>query len=274
MNFKKIPLRYRDIIEETGEIGLPADADLWERTRDFIEKNNLKSTFINILTCHHDEEGYELHNNKSVQPTIDSINKINHIILNMEGRTFHNHYHILYDLCSSFSKDNINYLEIGTYCGASASLMASHEKVRNVFSIDIGNPINKEIPISNVKKFKNENCNYLYIEGDSREKSIVTYVKNNLPKIDILFIDGDHSYNAVIEDFNNYKDVVSKNGFIVFDDYMDFIHSPHVNSAVNDIVKTLNPKKFEIIGSVKYNLLKETNEPNLESSNEFIIRKK
>ena len=58
MNFKKIPLLYRDLYELTNKVGLPADADLWERTRDHIEKNNLKSYYINKLTCRHDEEGY------------------------------------------------------------------------------------------------------------------------------------------------------------------------------------------------------------------------
>lgn len=59
MNFKNIPLKYRDIFDETGEVGLPADADLWERCRDFILRNNLKSTHINKITCNHIEEGYE-----------------------------------------------------------------------------------------------------------------------------------------------------------------------------------------------------------------------
>lgn len=58
MNFKKIPLIYRDLYGETGKIGLPADADLWERSRDFIKKNNLKSYYINEFTCYHDEEQY------------------------------------------------------------------------------------------------------------------------------------------------------------------------------------------------------------------------
>jgi hypothetical protein len=58
MNFKKIPLRYRDIFAETGKIGLPADADLWERTRHYLKENNLKGCYINSLTCRHDEEGY------------------------------------------------------------------------------------------------------------------------------------------------------------------------------------------------------------------------
>lgn len=59
MNFKKIPLRYRDIFSETGKVGLPSDADLWARTSEFIINNNLNSCMINILTCRHDEEGYE-----------------------------------------------------------------------------------------------------------------------------------------------------------------------------------------------------------------------
>lgn len=58
VDFNKIPLRYRDIFSETGYVGLPADAELWERCREFIEKNNLKSTLINEITCYHIEEGY------------------------------------------------------------------------------------------------------------------------------------------------------------------------------------------------------------------------
>lgn len=59
MNFKTINLRYRDILGETGLIGEPSDADLWDRCRDIIYKNNLKSYIINKVTCYHEEEGYE-----------------------------------------------------------------------------------------------------------------------------------------------------------------------------------------------------------------------
>lgn len=59
MNFKKIPLRYRDLFLETGKIGLPTDAELWFRTGKYIFENNLKSTLINEITCYHIEEGYE-----------------------------------------------------------------------------------------------------------------------------------------------------------------------------------------------------------------------
>lgn len=60
MNIKTIPLRYIDIFKETGQVGLPGDAEFWSRVSDYIIKNNLKSKLINVLTCRHDEEGYEL----------------------------------------------------------------------------------------------------------------------------------------------------------------------------------------------------------------------
>lgn len=209
----------------------------------------------------------------SIKITQDSLDKLNNIISNMDNRTFHNHYHILYDLCSSFEKKDLIYLEIGTFAGGSASLVSSHKSVVKVVSVDLGHPIQKEIPINNVNKFKNSNCVYKYIEGDSTSDKIKNQVYELLDKIDILFIDGDHKYQSVSKDFENYKNLVSKNGYIIFDDYMDSEFSPDVFSAVNDIVKNLNPKEYQIIGSLTYDLLNSTNYPNLISSNEFIIKK-
>lgn len=58
MNYKTIPLRSRNVFEETGSENLPGDADLWTRVRHHVKENNLKSIMINEVTCHHDEEGY------------------------------------------------------------------------------------------------------------------------------------------------------------------------------------------------------------------------
>lgn len=59
MNFKTIPLKYRDIFDETGVVGLPSDGDLWERCSIYIKDNGLNSYCINTLTVSHNEEGYE-----------------------------------------------------------------------------------------------------------------------------------------------------------------------------------------------------------------------
>ena len=83
--------------------------------------------------------------------TENSLNKTNEIINNMIGKSFHNHYHILYDICESIEGE-ITYVEIGTFAGGSASLISTHPKVKKVISIDLGEPINKTIPISNVSK--------------------------------------------------------------------------------------------------------------------------
>lgn len=207
------------------------------------------------------------------QITEESINLVNEIINKMDGNTFHNHYHILYDICNSIDNDNIKYFEIGSFAGGSASLMSTNSKVSYCYSLDIGYPVNKEIPIRNVNNFKHNKCEYEYIEGDSANVDIVRQVTKKITNIDILFIDGDHSRNGVISDFNNYEKIVKQNGYIVFDDYMDEIHSPEVFGAVNEIVDGLDSNLFQIMGSVDYDLIKKTNCPDLKSSNLFVIKK-
>lgn len=58
MNFKTIPLKHRNVYLETGRI-YPGDADMWDRVGDYIKKHGLKSYYINVLTCNHEEEGFE-----------------------------------------------------------------------------------------------------------------------------------------------------------------------------------------------------------------------
>jgi hypothetical protein len=58
INQIKIPLRSIDKYKETGNIGIPSDADLWERMAEYIKKNRLKSFLINEVSCIHDDEGY------------------------------------------------------------------------------------------------------------------------------------------------------------------------------------------------------------------------
>lgn len=56
INHKMIPLRYRDVFEETGTEHA-ADADLWRRIGRYVEENNLKTYQITSLTCFHPTEG-------------------------------------------------------------------------------------------------------------------------------------------------------------------------------------------------------------------------
>ena len=212
-------------------------------------------------------------NNITFNITKNSLDKVNFIIENMENKSFHNHYHILYDICDSFNHNDITYLEIGAFAGGSASLVSTNPNVKKVYSVDLGSPINKEIPIRNVNKFKNENCTYDYFEGSSFDEKVISLVEKTVKSVDILFIDGDHSHLGVLNDFKNFSNLVKPGGYIVFDDYMDDIYSPKVKGAVDYIVSELLNDEYVVYGSLTYPEITKTNIEK-PSSNEFIIRKK
>jgi len=60
INQKTIPLRTKNLFDETGVVGGPGDANLWDRVSKYILNKNYKSFVVNEVTCFHDEEGYSL----------------------------------------------------------------------------------------------------------------------------------------------------------------------------------------------------------------------
>ena len=58
-DIQTIPIRLRDVLDETGSL-YPADADLWIRIRDFMISYNLKGYYINTLTCSYISGGIRL----------------------------------------------------------------------------------------------------------------------------------------------------------------------------------------------------------------------
>jgi cephalosporin hydroxylase len=203
--------------------------------------------------------------------TKNSLSKNKEISNNMEGSTFHFHTHILYDIRTSLGEEEKTYLEIGSYAGGSQSLISSHNYKTNCYTIDLGEPISKDIVIRNVDKFKNIKNTFKYYQGNSQDINIVNQVKTDLKNVDILFIDGDHSRQGVLLDFKNYSDLVVNGGYIAFDDYLDFEHSPQVKGAVDEIVSGLNLNEYKIIGSIKYDLIKEFT--HFESNSIFLLQK-
>jgi predicted O-methyltransferase YrrM len=188
-------------------------------------------------------------------------------------KTFHHHYHLLYDIANLF--DSPTYLEIGAYAGGSAILMLKNENVKRVISIDLGTPISEKELINNVKNNVGERIrDYKYIKGNSSSSKVVSEVNQLTVNdgLDILFIDGDHTYNGVKNDFMNYNDLVNEGGFIVFDDYHCKI-SPDVKLFVNELIKSESfQEKYDVIGCVENTYGAKPKE--LKTSNEFIIRKK
>jgi len=202
--------------------------------------------------------------------TQQSLNITQIISDQINDQTFHHHYHILYDIAELYPKYyNLVYVEIGCYAGGSACLMLQRSNTK-VISIDLGTPIDESIVHTNINKLNKFNNSYNYLKGNSQTYEMVNKLKELINEIDILFIDGDHSYQGVINDFLLYEELVKKGGYIVFDDYNDSQYSPEVKIAVNDIIPTII-EKYNIIGTLP-NIFKARPDTIIEGNN-FIIQK-
>lgn len=190
--------------------------------------------------------------------------------------SFHHHVHSLYDIANHIKGDNLIYVEIGAYGGGSACLMLGNEKIKKVISIDSNMSLNgksKEITLTNVNRFRVEKeNNYHYIEGSSFDTNTINDLLEllNGEKIDILFIDGDHTKSGVEKDFKNYSSLVKNGGYIVFDDYLDAEYCPEVKIAVDGIVE--ESSDYNIIGSLRNTYGAKPSD--FDYLNQFILQKK
>jgi predicted O-methyltransferase YrrM len=205
-----------------------------------------------------------------MNPTQHSLDITRDISTKINNLTFHHHYHIIYDVLNSYNKSSVvNYVEIGCYGGGSACLALQRPNT-NVISIDLGDPIPKNIVIENTTKLNIHNNKYIYLQGNSQTYEMVNQLKHEIDNIDLLFIDGDHFYQGVINDFMLYHDLVNTGGYILFDDYNDAEHSPEVKLAVDDIIKS-HLDAYDIIGTLPNTLGARPEE--MQSGNVFILRK-
>lgn len=189
----------------------------------------------------------------------------------IDNQTFHHHYHVLYDIANTYPTNYvINYVEIGCYAGGSACLLLQRPNT-NVLSIDLGFPIDPNVVVNNVKNLNVHNNQYTYVKGNSQVEETYNNVLKCVNKIDILFIDGDHSEQGARKDFDMYSHLVRDNGYIIFDDYNDSEHSPGVKIAVDKLVKTIGDD-YEIIGTLPNTFGARPEEFN--DGNCFILKKK
>jgi predicted O-methyltransferase YrrM len=179
------------------------------------------------------------------------------------------------------------YMEIGSYVGSSASLVLRNPFPTNIICIDpcilppshYGGVISQgETLFNNIKNNNIHNYNINLCKKYSNDPMLLKHFKDTNTKVDILFIDGAHDYNSVINDWRNYNGFVNSGGYIIFDDYYDYKYSPEVKPAVDEIMKNIDRTVYEIIGSPK-NTLDDTsigynNTYGLKYSNEFIVYKK
>ena len=136
---------------------------------------------------------------------------------------------------------------IGVGSGTSSVAVMEERKDAKLYSVDI----RKESPFGGLENelnaFKERGLNisdrHEQILGDSKEIG-----KLFEHKLDMLFIDGDHSYEGCLGDFNNWIDHIKYGGVLAFDDYGDNKHGderwPDVRKVVDEHVR----ERFNEIG--------------------------
>jgi len=195
--------------------------------------------------------------------------------------TIHYHSHILYVLRELLGPEKKIYMEIGSYHGTTSSLILSSDKPTDIIALDTF-----DLTTHNEKEFLDNTFHYYQpihtmtqIKGDPQKREITTKIQKILKgrSIDLLFIDKNHQYRPFINHFLNFHHLLSKGGYIVFDDYQDHLYSAEVKPAVDWIVKIFRPW-YHIIGSLPNNINayggKFGNEVMKKYNNSFIMQKK
>lgn len=120
-------------------------------------------------------------------------------------------------LCSFLADKKIKtIIEIGVERGGTTILWANLVgKKGKVFAIDLYSVQ----PVYRGEKPKE----ITEIVGDSHSLGVVQVLQNHLgnERVDLLFIDGDHSYEGARADYEDYKPFVKSGGWIVFHDIVN-----------------------------------------------------
>jgi predicted O-methyltransferase YrrM len=167
------------------------------------------------------------------------------IIPNYDGMLDETQCKFLYEIVKRYSGKKTVIVEIGSYKGSSTTWLAVAGKrygFQSLIAIDLftGTPYWKtkfnsyEAFMIRMKRNKLESF-VIPIKGDSRE---VIKKWDRKKTIAILHIDGDHSYEGVKADIDNYIPYLEHHGIIIFDDYVST--HPNVKRAVHELLNTMN----------------------------------
>lgn len=154
-------------------------------------------------------------------------------------------------------KNPTNMLEIGSKLGGNTYILS--QLCQGIkLSIDLvegehgGWILQLDHPyLDNVVKSRNNyfaDIGVLPIIGNSHSKKTLSYTKYSLEekKLELLYIDGDHTYEGSKQDFEMYSPLVSKDGLVIFHDINKTKFHEESNNQVWKFWKELKGNKIRI----------------------------
>jgi hypothetical protein len=126
------------------------------------------------------------------------------------------------------------------------------------YVVDACNGVGGPNDLDNEESFYRKNFYPRFIKSTSVEAYYDFFVRQDI-KIDVLFIDGDHSYEGVKTDFELYSNILSDNGIIIIHDTDENYEETLIVSedAKKDHHRFDGPSKFikELEKNPNYNLI-------------------
>jgi hypothetical protein len=124
-------------------------------------------------------------------------------------------------------------LEIGTWHGASLfHWLHNASSNAKIINIDLGpdrwNPPEPDFDTRIWGQWVPNGVELYTVIGNSQDPNIVELIHHRVPRIDFLWIDGDHSYEGVKADFQNYGPLVTS-GVIALHDIIQPIRRMRIN---------------------------------------------
>lgn len=179
--------------------------------------------------------------NTNTNNITDNIKKIHN-----NFRLCHHKVKFLYKLREYLKHKATNYLEIGVHNGCSMSYILSSKYPINCYGIDLfssskySDKLDKYIINNRLEKINEYHHKIELIEGDSTQNNIINKIDKLNLKFDIIFIDGDHSYEGVKKDFNNYYQFLNSQGVLIFDDFNEAPTNAGVFKFINELLDNYN----------------------------------
>jgi len=168
----------------------------------------------------------------------------------LNGGSLVTDYFLLKALMKKFNLEN--YLEIGTWTGE--SIMTVYPIAKKCFSISL--PDNDQILVNGFNQLCNKSNFSRYFSKD--KSKIVSFYENSLyfdyskiqEKIDLIFIDGDHSFDAIYKDtINVFNHVGYDDTIVVWHDFRDGSNQL-ITSSYNAVRKALPERYHDNLFSV------------------------
>ncbi len=167
---------------------------------------------------------------------------------------------IIFAALSSILKNPENILEIGTYDGKTACILANLFPKSTVITVDLKNndpafikTYNRENDCKNFIRERDERINKFsnikFIQGNSLDLTF----SENIRKQDLIWVDGAHGYPNVTSDITNCLRILAPEGILMCDDVWKKIkYSDKVYSSIATYETLCSFEKAKIIKTIYF----------------------